>query len=179
MIIWLHMVFTHTKKHKFAKPWILAPWLCSFVHSWTRWWRLQMTRLLQQGDSTRDMGERHEATMVSNYPTKCINRYKYSKNNARVINVITDMHVIYVYMKYIKILWDTISAHIAWKSLVVCLYPKNMWISGVPEGELPVKMVRFVFGRILDDPGFFWKWVIRPKSTGGIDIDIYRLVKWW
>ena len=65
------------------------------------------------GDSTRDMGERHEATMVSNYPTKCINRYKYSKNNARVINVITDMHVIYVYMKYIKILWDTISAHIA------------------------------------------------------------------
>ena len=89
------------------------------------------------------------------------------------------MHVIYVYMKYIKILWDTISAHIAWKSLVVCLYPKNMWISGVPEGELPVKMVRFVFSRILDDPGFFWKWVIRPKSIGGIDIDIYRLVKWW
>ena len=72
-----------------------------------------MARQLQQGDSTRDMGERHEATMVSSYPTKCINRYKYSKNNARVINVITDMHVIYVYMKYIKILWDTISAHIA------------------------------------------------------------------
>ena len=80
-------------------------------------------------------------------------------------------------MKYIKILWDTISAHIAWKSLVVCLYPKNMWIPGVPEGELPVKMVRFVFGRILDDPGFFWKWVIRPKSIGGIDIDILSIGK--
>ena len=81
-------------------------------------------------------------------------------------------------MKYIKILRDTISTHIAWKSLVVCLYQKTCgWISGVPEGELPVKMVRFVFGRILDDPGFFWKWVIRPKSIGGIDIDILSIGK--